>query len=107
VKDYTALSSTPDQFTRLLEDLGPMQRTQPDYSRHDLAAISVPVVITQAEHDEFIKREHAEYLALTIPNARYEFLPGISHFAPLQKPSQFNTAILSFIKDLVSRGDLD
>jgi len=107
VKDYAALSSTPDQFTRLLEDLSPMQRTQPDYSTHDLAAISVPVVIAQAEHDEFIKREHAEYLARTIPNARYQFLPEVSHFAPLQKPSQFNTAILSFIEDLVNRGDLD
>jgi len=107
VKDYTALSPTPDQFSRLLEDLSPMQRTQPDYSPQDLAAISIPVVIAQAEHDEFIKREHAEYLARTIPNARYQFLPGVSHFAPLQKPSQFNTAILSFVKDLASRGDLD
>jgi len=107
VKDYTALSPTPDQFTALVKDLGPMQRTQPDYSAHDLAAITVPVVIAQAEQDEFIKREHAEYLARSIPNARYQFLPGVSHFAPLQKPSQFNIAILSFVSDLVSRGDLD
>jgi len=107
VKDYTALSSTPDQFTRLLEDLGPMQRTQPDYSAHDLAAIRVPVLIAQAEHDEFIKREHAEYLARSIPNARYQFLPGVSHFAPLQKPNQFNGTILSFISDLSNQGYLD
>jgi pimeloyl-ACP methyl ester carboxylesterase len=99
IKDYAELSSTPDQFKTLMDDLGLMQRTQPDYSTHDLAAISVPVVIAQAEHDEFIKREHAEYLARTIPNARYHFLPEVSHFAPLQKPSQFNGAILSSIND--------
>jgi pimeloyl-ACP methyl ester carboxylesterase len=98
-KDYAELSSTPDQFTTLFEDVGLMQRTQPNYSLHDLAAISVPVVIAQAEHDEFIKREHAEYLAQSIPNARYHFLPGVSHFAPLQKPSQFNAAIVSSIND--------
>jgi pimeloyl-ACP methyl ester carboxylesterase len=98
-KDYAELSSTPDQFTTLFEDVGLMQRTQPDYSLHDLAAISVPVVIAQAEHDEFIKREHAEYLAQSIPNARYHFLQGVSHFAPLQRPSQFNTAIVSSIND--------
>jgi pimeloyl-ACP methyl ester carboxylesterase len=107
VKDYAELSSTPDQFKTLMQDVGLMQRTQPDYSTHDLAAIRVPVVIAQAEHDEFIQREHAEYLAQSIPNARYQFLPGVSHFAPLQKPSQFNTAILSFVNDLLSQGDLD
>jgi pimeloyl-ACP methyl ester carboxylesterase len=106
VKDYAQLSSTPDQFKKLMEDLGLMQRTQPDYSTRDLAAIRVPVVIAQAEHDEFIKREHAEYLARCIPNARYQFLPGVSHFAPLQKPSQFNTTLVSFIKDLSSRAIL-
>jgi pimeloyl-ACP methyl ester carboxylesterase len=99
IKDYAELSSTPDQFKTLMDDLGLMQRTQPDYSTHDLAAISVPVVIAQGEHDEFIKREHAEYLARTIPHARYQFLPAVSHFAPLQKPSQFNDAILSSIND--------
>ena len=98
-KDYAELSSTPDQFTTLFEDVGLMQRTQPNYSLHDLAAINVPVVIAQAEHDEFIKREHAEYLAQRIPNARYHFLQGVSHFAPLQKPSQFNAAIISSIND--------
>jgi pimeloyl-ACP methyl ester carboxylesterase len=98
-KDYAELSSTPDRFTTLFEDVGLMQRTQPNYSLHDLAAISVPVVIAQAEHDEFIKREHAEYLAQSIPNARYHFLEGVSHFAPLQKPSQFNAAIVSSIDD--------
>jgi pimeloyl-ACP methyl ester carboxylesterase len=98
-KDYAELSSTPDQFTTLFDDVGLMQRTQPNYSLHDLAAINVPVVIAQAEHDEFIKREHAEYLAESIPNARYHFLQGVSHFAPLQKPSQFNAAIVSSIND--------
>ena len=39
-----------------------MQKTQPNYSAEDLAKISVPVTIVQSEHEEFIKREHAEYL---------------------------------------------
>jgi pimeloyl-ACP methyl ester carboxylesterase len=95
VKDYTALSPTPDRFTTLFEDVGLMQRTQPNYSARDLQAINIPVVVAHAEHDEFIKREHTEYLAETIPKARYLLLRGVSHFAPLQRPSQFNAAILS------------
>jgi pimeloyl-ACP methyl ester carboxylesterase len=74
-----------------------MQQTQPNYSAHDLARISVPVAIVQSEHDEFIKREHAEYLADSIPNARYVLLPGVSHFAPLQRPALFNATMLAFL----------
>jgi pimeloyl-ACP methyl ester carboxylesterase len=96
-KDYAQLSATPEHFKDFVEDVGLMQRTQPNYSTHDLAKISVPVAIVQSEHDEFIKREHAEYLAHTIPNAEFIVLNGVSHFAPLQRPDQFNTAILKFV----------
>jgi pimeloyl-ACP methyl ester carboxylesterase len=97
MKDYAALSATPDQFEPFSEAVGLMQRTQPNYSAEDLAKIKVPVVIVQSEFDEFIKPEHAEYLAGNIPNADFVFLPGVSHFAPLQRPDQFNAVILDFL----------
>ena len=96
--DYAQLSSTPDQFDAFSEAVGLMQRTQPNYSVDDLARIRVPVVIVQSEHDEFIKREHAEYLARSIPHAEYIFLPGVSHFAPLQRPKLFNDVMLAFLR---------
>jgi len=76
-----------------------MQQTQPDYSAEDLAQIRVPVTIVHSEQDEFIKREHAEYLARTIPNAKFVLLPGVSHFAPLQRPGLFNGAMLGFLDE--------
>jgi pimeloyl-ACP methyl ester carboxylesterase len=97
VKDYERLSATPDQFDEFSEAVGLMQKTQPNYSANDLAQISVPVAIVHSEHDEFIKREHAEYLAQSIPNAEFIYLPGVSHFAPLQRPKQFNAAMLAFL----------
>jgi pimeloyl-ACP methyl ester carboxylesterase len=97
VKDYEQLSATPDKFDEFSEAVGLMQRTQPNYSATDLAEIGVPVAIVHSEHDEFIKREHAEYLARSIPNAEFVFLPGVSHFAPLQRPEQFDTAMLAFL----------
>ena len=99
-QDYQQLSATPEQFDEFFEAVGLMQSTQPNYSAQDLARISVPVTIAQSEHDEFIKREHAEYLARSIPNAQYIFLPGVSHFAPVQRPDVFNAAVLSFLRDL-------
>jgi pimeloyl-ACP methyl ester carboxylesterase len=97
VKDYAQLAPTPDKFDELAEAVGVMQRTQPNYSAEELAQIRVPVAIVHSEHDEFIKREHAEYLARSIPHAEFIYLPGVSHFAPLQKPEQFNHAMLAFL----------
>jgi pimeloyl-ACP methyl ester carboxylesterase len=102
VKDYQRLSATPDNFHEFSEAVGLMQRTQPNYSAQDLAQIRVPVAIVHSEHDEFIKREHAEYLARNIPHAEFIFLPGVSHFAPLQRPIKFNTALLSFLGKILS-----
>jgi pimeloyl-ACP methyl ester carboxylesterase len=98
IRDYAQLSATPDQFDAFSDAVGHMQKTQPNYSAHDLAAISVPVVIVQAEYDEFIRPEHADYLARSIPNAEFVNLHGVSHFAPLQRPEQFNSAMLAFLE---------
>ena len=100
VQDYAQLSTTPDQFDAFSEAVGLMQRTEPNYSAHDLAQIHVPVAIVHSEHDEFIKREHAVYLAQSIPNAELVELSGVSHFAPLQRPDQFNHAVLAFLDKL-------
>ena len=96
-KDYAALSATPDRFDAFVEAVGLMQRTEPNYTIADLAEINVPVAIVHSEHDEFIKREHADYLVRHIPGAELIFLPDVSHFAPLQRPAQFNAALLAFL----------
>ena len=98
VKDYAQLSTTPDEFSTFAEAVGLMQRTQPNYSAQDLARIDVPVAIVHSEHDEFIRREHAEYLARSIPEAEFVELRGVSHFAPLQRPDYFNAALLRFLR---------
>jgi pimeloyl-ACP methyl ester carboxylesterase len=102
-QDYARLSATPDQFDGFFDAVGLMQRTQPNYSAEDLAEISVPVVIVHSERDEFIKREHAEYLARSIPNAELIDLHGVSHFAPLQRPEQFNSVMLAFLDKVLQQ----
>jgi pimeloyl-ACP methyl ester carboxylesterase len=101
-QDYIQLSATPDQFGAFSDAVGEMMKTEPNYSAEQLANIRVPVAIVQSEHDEFIKPEHAEYLARIIPNAEFVRLEGVSHFAPLQRPEVFNNAMLAFLgKNLV------
>jgi pimeloyl-ACP methyl ester carboxylesterase len=99
-KDYAELSSTPAQFEAFSKAVGLMQQTQPNYSLEDLARIRVPVTIVQSEGDEFIKREHAEYLARSIRGAKFILLSGVSHFAPLQRPEVFNSVLLEWLNGL-------
>jgi pimeloyl-ACP methyl ester carboxylesterase len=100
-KDYAELSATPDQFGAFAEAVRRMQRTEPNYSLRDLAEVHVPVAIVQGEHDEFIKLDHAEYLARGIPGAEFILLPEVSHFAPLQRPEKFNSVMLAFLGKLL------
>lgn len=102
VQDYKELSTTPDQFEEFSNAVGLMQQTQPNYSADDLGRISVPVAIVQSEHDEFIRREHAEYLARSIPDAEFIELAGVSHFAPVQRPEAFNRVMLGFLGSRLS-----
>ncbi len=103
-RDYAQLSATPDAFGALVAAVGLMQRTQPNYTVRDLAEIRVPVTVVQSEGDEFIKREHAEYLARSISGADLVLLPGVTHFAPLQRPELFNAAMLAFLGRVLGPG---
>jgi pimeloyl-ACP methyl ester carboxylesterase len=102
MKDYARLSATPDQFDAFCAAVGLMQKTQPNYSAADLARIQIPVTVVHSEHDEFITREHAEYLAQSIPHADLRILTGVSHFAPLQRPEQFNREVLAFLRKVLA-----
>lgn len=96
-QDFAALSPTPDAFDATFDAVGEMQRTQPNYTADDLAGLRVPFWSVIGEHDEFITQQHAAYLADAIPEAELHILPGVSHFAPVQRPEVFNGAMLAFL----------
>lgn len=99
-KDYEQLSETPENFQEFVDAVSAMQQSEPNLKAQDLAVIRTPVTVAQAEHDEFIAAEHAEYLAHALPNGKLARLPGVSHFAPIQRPHVFNAAALACLKSL-------
>ncbi|MGO4642835.1 alpha/beta fold hydrolase [Mesorhizobium sp. 2RAF45] len=101
-KDYAELSATPDRFDAFVKAVGLMMKTEPNYTAADLARTRVPVAIVHSEHDEFIRHEHASCLARSIPASELIILPGVSHFAPLQRPGQFNSVLLAFLENIHS-----
>ena len=72
----------------------------------DLAEIRVPVAIVQSERDEFIKPEHADYLARSIPEAELIWLSDGTHFAPLQRPEPFNDVLRRFLSKTLDKKEI-
>jgi pimeloyl-ACP methyl ester carboxylesterase len=96
-KEYAQLSPAPDEFRSMCRTVEAMMKAQPNYTAEDLARIHTPAAIVIGESDEFLEREHSEYLARSIPGAKLIVLPGVTHFAPLQRPALFNDAMLDFL----------
>ena len=78
--------------------IGKMWDTLPAFTTDQLRSIKVPAVIADGEYDEAIKQSHDRYMADTIPGARLEILPHVSHFAMLQNPAEFDAAVLDFLR---------
>jgi pimeloyl-ACP methyl ester carboxylesterase len=98
-KEYAELSPTPKDFAAFQKAIETMWATEPNYDAATLAKIPTPVAIVDGDHDEAIKRAHTEYLARVIPGAKLTILPGVSHFAMLQAPAEFDAAMLKFLAE--------
>ena len=94
---YVKMSPTPDQFESFVAQISDMWATQPNWTDAQVAAITVPTAIVVGEYDEAILRAHTEKIAALIPGAKLVILPGVSHFAMLQAPDEYNAAIRALI----------
>jgi len=97
-KEYEMLSPTPTEYQSFLAQVQKMWETQPNWTADDLARISVPVWIVDADHDEAIKRENIEFMAANVPNAGLLLQPEVSHFSFIQDPEQFTSDVLHFLQ---------
>jgi len=74
----------------------------PDY-RPDLAVrlpeVTAPTLVIVGEHDIPDFRLIADVLAENIPHARLTVIPDCWHLPPVEKPSEFNDLLISFLRD--------
>jgi pimeloyl-ACP methyl ester carboxylesterase len=96
-KEYSSLSPHPERWPELQRGLGVMWRTEPNFSKLQLATIKSPATIADGEYDEIIKSEHTRQIAANIKGSSLLILPNVSHFAMLQNPAQFSGAIQRFL----------
>ena len=69
------------------------------FNRQDnLADINVPAICISGEHDKNATPFVMEKMAARIPGAEYLCLKAAGHIANLEKPAEFNAAVLDFLQ---------
>lgn len=96
--EYKNISSTPGKWNEFSAAMLQMWNNEPNFTTEQLRSIRVPFTVADGQYDEGIKPEHNRYLAETIPGSNIVILPNVSHFAMLQRPEEFNEAVLQFLK---------
>jgi len=89
-KDYTFWSFTHEDPIQILMPMAIKQ----------LDRIQEPLLIVTAEFDLKGCREMADHLEKTIPNSRKILIEGAGHAMNLEKPGEFNKAVLDFLKEI-------
>jgi pimeloyl-ACP methyl ester carboxylesterase len=65
----------------------------------ELANISAPVLLIWGEHDPLVPPVIADRLEELIPNVRRHVIPNSGHKPMLERPNEFNAAVIAFLTD--------
>jgi 3-oxoadipate enol-lactonase len=80
------------------------QRQAAAYIKHDalnrLGQVTAPAIVIAGEQDRLTPPWICREVADSIPNARFQLIEGdgSSHVLPLERPNDFNRAVLSFLQ---------
>lgn len=66
--------------------------------RANLANIRVPTLVLSGECDTTAAPSVMERMAQRIPGANYIQLPGVGHISNMERPADFNAAVLAFLQ---------
>lgn len=69
----------------------------------DLAAIAFPTHVVAAESDPLIPCDSLREMASKIPNCVFTVIPDCGHLSNMERPDEFNAAVLGFLCSLTDR----
>ena len=81
-----------DSFLRLMESFYQLNITE------QLRLIEAPTLVIVGEEDLLKGRNYANLIISKIPHAEFIIIPGAGHAACLEKPGEFNSIIIGFVK---------
>jgi pimeloyl-ACP methyl ester carboxylesterase len=86
------LSMDPRLFLRT------MQAASEHSAEDHLSAVNVPTLVIAGDRDHFTPPWLSRRMALAIPAAQLEMVPGGSHTTPLETPERVNLAVADFLR---------
>jgi 3-oxoadipate enol-lactonase len=107
---YAAVREGTPAYTRLrqmmLENFKAVPTFAPGFLKYPvqptierLGQIKAPTLVIIGGEDAQSLKNVADTLASGIPGARKVVIPGASHHPPVERPNEFNKAVLSFLKE--------
>ncbi len=63
----------------------------------DLKKITSPTLVMVGEEDILKSRKYSEIIAREIPNSEFVIIPHAAHAVCLEKPGEFNSALIGFV----------
>lgn len=95
--EYAELQPNAD-FTEFATKVGTMEAALPQFTTSQLATIDgSKVAIVGADRDEAVNLDVPAKLNAAISGSTLVMLTDVSHFAPVQDPDQFTTAVTGFL----------
>jgi pimeloyl-ACP methyl ester carboxylesterase len=88
----------PSHWPVVLRRILKMFRSEPNFTREQLAGIRAPTLLIVGDHD-MVRPEHAVEMFRTIPGAQLCVIPHAGHGVPATKPALWNETVLSFLKE--------
>jgi pimeloyl-ACP methyl ester carboxylesterase len=95
--DYQKIAPDPTRWDAFLANISNMWATEPNFTPEQLGAITTPILILDGKEEEAIDTNHTKKMADLIPGAELILMPGVGHFAPLEKPEEFSQIVLNFL----------
>lgn len=71
-----------------------------------LPRVAVPTLVVVGDQDEFTPIADAELIAGRVPGATLEIIQGAAHLPNLERPAEFNAALIRFLKPLAAAEDI-
>lgn len=85
-------SVPPDTYRKAVHLLTTFDR------RKELADIKVPTLLIAGSDDKTAPPSVMERMAQKIPGAEYVLIPNCGHLGPMDRPEEFNAALLAFLQ---------
>ena len=96
-EDYLALSPAPERWDEFLTNISVMWATLPNYADEQLTTITTPFLILDGQGEEAIDLNQTKLMALLIPGAELNLMPGTGHFAMFEQPDIFNQIVIEYL----------